>query len=218
MSTKVVKKRNWTFVLYPESAPADWLERLQKTGLQCEISPLHDKDTNPDGTPKKAHYHVIVCYSGPTSYTVVKALTDSLRQPIPQALEQVKGMHRYFTHQDNPEKYQYDPKEIRTLNGFNILDYSDPTRSEVLEYKKELFALIRSQRMTEYSALIDFLMDNEMSDLLDCAASNTVLFTNYIRSRRYALSIEAVESENEKLRQEVQDMQNLLDALRKRPR
>lgn len=214
MSTKVVKKRNWTFVLYPESAPADWLERLQKTGLQCEISPLHDKDKDPEGTPKKAHYHIIVCYSGPTSYTVVKALTDSLRQPIPQALEQVKGMHRYFTHQDNPEKYQYDPKEIRTLNGFNILDYSEPTRSEVLEYKKELFALIRNHKIVEYSALIDFLMDNEMSDLLDCAASNTVLFTNYIRSRRYS----AMESENEQLRKELEDTKNLLDAIRKRPR
>ena len=76
MAQKVVKKRNWTFVLYPESAPADWLEKLQLTGLQAEISPLHDKDINPDGTVKKAHYHIIVCYSGPTSYTVVKGLTD----------------------------------------------------------------------------------------------------------------------------------------------
>lgn len=45
---KNIKKRNWAFVLYPESAPADWREQLQKTGLQCAISPLHDKDMNPD--------------------------------------------------------------------------------------------------------------------------------------------------------------------------
>ena len=43
-----------------------------KTGLQCAISPLHDKDMNPDNTPKKPHYHVILTYSGPTSYNVVK--------------------------------------------------------------------------------------------------------------------------------------------------
>ena len=73
---KNIKKRNWAFVLYPESAPADWREQLQKTGLQCAISPLHDKDMNPDNTPKKPHYHVILTYSGPTSYNVVKALTD----------------------------------------------------------------------------------------------------------------------------------------------
>ena len=91
---KNIKKRNWAFVLYPESAPADWREQLQKTGLQCAISPLHDKDMNPDNTPKKPHYHVILTYSGPTSYNVVKALTDGFNQPIPQALEQVRGYYR----------------------------------------------------------------------------------------------------------------------------
>ena len=40
---KNVKKRNWAFVLYPESAPENWREELQKTGLQCAISPLHDR-------------------------------------------------------------------------------------------------------------------------------------------------------------------------------
>ena len=117
---KNIKKRNWAFVLYPESAPADWREQLQKTGLQCAISPLHDKDMNPDNTPKKPHYHVILTYSGPTSYNVVKALTDGFNQPIPQALEQVRGYYRYLTHKDNPEKAQYDEREIKTINGFNI--------------------------------------------------------------------------------------------------
>ncbi|NMB00257.1 MAG: hypothetical protein GX971_01850, partial [Firmicutes bacterium] len=26
-TTKNVKKRNWAFVLYPESAPSDWMEQ-----------------------------------------------------------------------------------------------------------------------------------------------------------------------------------------------
>ena len=43
------KKRYWAFVLYPESAPSDWKDILQSTGLVCAISPYHDKDINPDG-------------------------------------------------------------------------------------------------------------------------------------------------------------------------
>ena len=58
--SKNVKKRNWAFVLYPESAPADWKEQLQLSGLMGAISPLHDKDINPTGGPKKAHYHVVL--------------------------------------------------------------------------------------------------------------------------------------------------------------
>ena len=118
MATKNnVKKRNWAFVLYPESAPSDWREQLQLTGLQCAVSPLHDKDVNPDGEPKKAHYHIIVCYSGPTSFNVVKGLTDKLNQPIPIALEQIRGYYRYLTHKDNPEKYQYSADDVFTNNS-----------------------------------------------------------------------------------------------------
>ena len=58
----VVKKRNWAFVCYPESMPKNWLEILQETGSPIAISPLHDKDKDPDEKEKKAHYHVIICW------------------------------------------------------------------------------------------------------------------------------------------------------------
>ena len=181
---KNVKKRNWAFVLYPESAPENWMEELQKTGLQCAISPLHDKDINPDNTPKKPHYHVILTYSGPTSYNVVKALTDGFNQPIPQALEQVRGYYRYLTHKDNPEKAQYDEREIKTINGFNIADFSELTRSEVTQIKKSLQSLIRQYGITEYAELMDYLQDGEMNVEYEVASSNTYFFDKYIASRR----------------------------------
>lgn len=182
--SKNVKKRNWAFVLYPESAPADWKEQLQLSGLMGAISPLHDKDINPTGEPKKAHYHVILTYSGPTSYNVVKALTDSLNQPIPQALEQVRGYYRYLTHKDNPEKAQYDEREIKTINGFNIADFSELTRSEITQIKKSLQLLIRQCGITEYAELMDYLQDKEMNVEYEVASNNTYFFDKYIASRR----------------------------------
>lgn len=184
MASKNVKKRNWAFVLYPESAPENWRELLQKTGLQCAVSPLHDKDLNPDGEHKKAHYHVIVCYSGPTSYNVVKTLTDSLCCPIPQALEQVRGYYRYFTHKDNPEKFQYEEREITTINGFSIMDFVELTKSEVMGIKRELQLLIRKADIIEYADLMDLLQDNEMVQQYDVASCNTYFFEKYISSRR----------------------------------
>lgn len=181
---KNTKKRNWAFVLYEESAPKDWREQLQKTGLQCAISPLHDKDLNPDNTPKKPHYHVILTYSGPTSYNVVKALTDSLNQPIPQALEQVRGYYRYFTHKDNPKKAQYDEREIKTINGFNIADFTELTRSEIVQIKKNLQSLIREYGIIEYADLMEFLQDAEMNVEYEVASNYTIFFDRYISSRR----------------------------------
>ena len=178
------EKRNWAFVLYPESAPVDWRDLLQKTGLQCAVSPLHDRDLNPDGEPKKAHFHVIICYSGPTSFNVVKALTDSLCCPIPQALEQVRGYYRYFTHKDNPEKFQYQESEISTINGFSIMDFVELSKSEVLSIKRELQSLIRSADILEYSDLMDLLQDSDMIQQYDVASCNTYFFEKYISSRR----------------------------------
>ena len=184
MATKNVKKRNWAFVLYPESAPENWRELLQQTGLQCVISPLHDKDIDPDGNPKKAHHHIILVYSGPTSFNVVKQLTESLKQPIPQALEQVRGYYRYLTHKDNPEKAQYSEDDIETINGFNIADFVELTKSEVNAYKRKLQELIIKLECYEYCDFMDFLLDSEMLTEYDIASNNTYFFEKYISSRR----------------------------------
>lgn len=181
----IVKKRNWAFVLYPESAPEDWRDKLQLTGLQIAISPLHDKDLNADNTLKKAHYHVILVYGSPTTYNNVKSLTDALRQPIPQALEQVRGYYRYFTHKDNPEKYQYSESNITTINGFNISDFVEMSKSEVVILKRHLQTLIREKDILEYSEFLDYIQDNGTSEEYDVASSHTIFFNTYIKSRRY---------------------------------
>ena len=104
----MVKKRNWGGVVYPESAPEDWIEILKLKGITFAISPLHDKDINPTGEEKKEHYHIIMCFTGPTTDTTVNQIMKELNQPIAIPLESVRGYYRYFTHKDNPEKHQYN--------------------------------------------------------------------------------------------------------------
>lgn len=184
MATKNVKKRNWAFVLYPESAPQDWVDQLKQSGLKCAVSPLHDRDTNPTGEAKKAHYHVIVCYDGPTTYNNVKGLTDRLNQPIPQPLEQVKGYYRYLTHQDNPEKAQYSSADIQTLNGFDIREYVELSRSDVIRLMKEVQQLIRDNGLTEYGQLMNILLDGgeATADMYEVASSHTLFYRAYLTS------------------------------------
>lgn len=183
-----VKKRNWTFVLYPESAPSDWQEQIKLSGLMSAISPLHDKDINPTGEAKKAHYHILLVYSGPTTYNAVAKFTASLNATIPQPLESVRGMYRYFSHKDNPEKYQYNESDIVTVNGFNIADLVELTKSEVNEVKARVLHLIREVDIIEYADLIDFLTDNEMLVEYDVAVNNTFFFNSYITSRRNSIN------------------------------
>lgn len=189
-NNKSIRKRHWAFVAYPDSLPENWFDLLKQTGLTGAISPLHDKDVNADGEVKKPHYHIIVSFNGPTSYAVVNELTDKLHASIPQALEQIRGYYRYFTHADNPEKYQYDEKDIKSFNGFNISDFIELTKSEINTIKRELQKLIDDKELYEYCDFMDYLLlHEEMINEYDVASSNTYFFDRYISSKRNKLKI-----------------------------
>ena len=157
------KGRYWAFVLYLDSAPEDWQDRLQQTGLSIAISPLHDKDFNPTTEKKKSHYHIILCWDGPTTYKNVCSLVcDELRQPHPIKIEAVRGYYRYLTHKDNPEKAQYNENDIKLLNGFNIEDYDVLTERDQRILADQIEDIIESANIIEYRKLIQFLRDNAL--------------------------------------------------------
>lgn len=134
----------WSFITYPESADKDWKERLQLLGCELAISPLHDKDKwdhdSPEvvdeetgeiieekgsrykfGDKKKEHYHCIIKFEKMTSYKEAnKIVRDITKGPYLQKCMSLKGQYEYFTHTNNPDKYQYDKREIERYNGFII--------------------------------------------------------------------------------------------------
>lgn len=185
MKENKTKKRIWTCVVYPDSLPANWIDELKLSGLKIAISPLHDKDYNADNTQKKSHYHLILVYGNPTTFNNVANFTQgNLHGTIPQALESVEGMYRYFTHKDNPEKAQYEAKDIVCINGFNIYDFVEIKKSELLKIKKELQDVIATHDFTEYCDFIEFIKTTDNDNYFDVASSNTIFFNTYISSRR----------------------------------
>lgn len=187
-----IKKRNWAFILYLDSAPSNWRDILQETGCMFAISPYHDKDLNPDGSSKKPHYHIIICYDGPTTYKVVKRICDLVNATIPQPLEQIRGYYRYFTHLDNPEKYQYDDREITTINGFDINNFVELSYTEVSRYLIQLQNIIKDKKILEYADLLDYLLENDLFDMWDVARNHTLLLNTYISSRRFKTKNEKI--------------------------
>lgn len=179
------KKRNWTFVLYPESAPDNWRDILQQTGLEIAISPLHDSDRDPTGDLKKPHYHIILCYNNTVTGRMVKSLVDDLNQPIPMPIDSVKGLYRYFTHKDNPDKYQYSENDIMTLNGFDILDFSDLSTGDKSKIRVELVKFIKENDIDEYSDFIDKIIEIDKPDFLLVAMTSTIFFNAYLCSKRH---------------------------------
>lgn len=112
------RTRNFATVVYPESAPADWMERLDQHHIAALVSPLHDKDKNPSGEPKKAHYHVLLMFESPADYeSKVAPIFAEIGGVGRETVGSARGYARYLCHLDNPEKAQYSPSEVRCMGG-----------------------------------------------------------------------------------------------------
>lgn len=182
-----MKKRNWTFELYDDSCASDWEEYLISTGVPFAYA-YHDKDFTEIGEPKKPHYHVLICYDGPTTYNSVKELADRVKSAngVVQPVGSVRGIIRYFCHLDNPDKYQYPEDIVQCRNGFDPKNYFSLTVSQQKAFKRKVTQFIRDNDIEEYAELIDVLLDTDEMDMYDIASQNTFYFTQYIKSRAHA--------------------------------
>ena len=180
MAAKVKRGRNWTIIVYPDSAPDDWRDQLDQLHIQWIESPLHDKDTNPDGTVKKAHWHVLLLFEGNKSYQQVKDITAKLNTVNPQRVESARGMVRYMVHLDNPEKYQYDVKDIKAHGGADIDSLMKPTTTNRLQTLKEIIAYIHDNQVTNFMDLLMYAIQNNDDWFNIMADYNTLFITKAI--------------------------------------
>jgi hypothetical protein len=155
MTKGIVKGRDWTFIVYPESAPENWREIIDETHMRWVESPLHDKDSNEDGEVKKAHWHILLSSDGPITEKAVRQITDKLNCPAPRKVGSSKGLIRYMIHMDNPEKYQYPIDEIIGHNGADVASYFELTKTDKITAMKEIVSYIYENEVCNYA---DFLM------------------------------------------------------------
>lgn len=180
MTKKDDRVRTWTFIVYPESAPENWRELLDEYHIPWVESPLHDKDINPDGSVKKAHWHVILLFDGKKSYEQVKELTDTINAPIPQKTANTKGLVRYLIHMDNPEKYQYKRDEIVCHCGADIDEYFALSVSSRRAVLWEIIDFIQDSRVENFSDFIGFCLETENREWFDIAMNHNTLAINKV--------------------------------------
>lgn len=186
-NSKDVRGKFWCFVLYPESAPENWVEVLNLSGLAWACSPLHDKDKNPDGSAKKEHYHIIVIWRNDTTYNAVKQFTHvDLNSTVPQVLKSPVGYYRYFTHEDNPEKASYSKKDITSGNGFDIADYTKLTKEQLMMLHAQLTQMVVDNGIDNYADVCMMAMSMGF-DEYEMVVSHTIHFNNLCKSVAYRM-------------------------------
>lgn len=196
-SVKDNRKRNWTVVVYPESAPENWREILDDEHIEWVESPLHDKDINPDGSIKKPHWHIMLLFNGNKSYEQIKEITDKINAPIPKYVQSVRAMTRYFAHLDNPEKAQYAVSEIRGHGGVDLAELLKPTASSRYEMIADMVEYIKQHGITEFIDFVDFAKNTHYDDWFPLLCdSASFIIREVIKSNRHkpsrSLALEAL--------------------------
>ena len=180
------KTRGYALVIYPESLPTDYIERINNLHMQCLLSPLHDKDTNPNGEPKKPHYHLMLLFDGPQTEKRAKEVFQEVtgaEVPYVEQLNSIPGMARYLCHLDNPEKYQYPKAEVQEFGGARYLELIEKVADNI-EILSRIFDIIEDEDIFSYRKLIQILKNQP--DLFRIATqSNTLAISTYLRARQW---------------------------------
>lgn len=183
---KDTRTRNWTIVLYPDSAPSNWRDIIDDMHIEWIESPLHEHDKNANGEDKKAHWHILLMFGGVKSYEQVCELIAPLNCPIPERCHNAKAMVRYMAHLDNPDKHQYSVQDIKPHGGVDINEMMRPNSSERYEYIKEMITYIKSNSIIEFQDLIDYAMAEQSDTWFPLLCDNSAyVIERYIKSQRH---------------------------------
>lgn len=177
------RTRNWAFIVYPDSAPPNWRDILDDSHVEWVESPLHDKDVNLDGEPKKPHFHCVVCFGGLKSWDQVIEFLQPLNCPIPQRVNNLKSAVRYFCHLDNPEKYQYPLSGIVGHGGIDIDSVFKVSVRERYLIIAEICQEIRLRRFATMADLMDIAMTEHFDDWWPLLCDNSCyIVSQYLKS------------------------------------
>lgn len=178
------RTRNYATVVYPESAPDNWKEFLTEFFIPAFISPLHDRDINPGGEPKKPHFHVIIMFDSVKTVDQAKAVFDKIGGVGCEVIASIRGYARYLCHLDNPEKAQYDPEQVSCLCGS---DYPGTCSLVTDKYKviEEMIDWCSENNCYSYVALMMYSKSERRDWFRSLCDNSTIVMKEFLKSLKW---------------------------------
>lgn len=178
------RTRNFATIVYPESAPENWQDILAQQFIPAFISPLHDKDINPTGEQKKAHYHVVIMFDGVKTDEQAKEIIDLIGGVGLERVNSIRGYARYLCHLDNPDKAQYEQSDVRSLCG---ADYIGTIGLIIDKYKAigEILDYCKENNETSYARLLEYCREERFDWFRVLCDNGTYVVETYLKSRSW---------------------------------
>nr|CRY94590.1 hypothetical protein [uncultured prokaryote] len=190
---KTRRTRTYTCIVYPDSAPDNWRDIIDGYHIEWAASPLHDRDINADGSAKKPHWHVLLCWDSVKTPEQAGEVAQAVNGTIVQPVQSVRALLRYMCHLDNPDKAQYDKAMLETHGG---LDASSALRTAdvaVSVLVRDMLSWCRDNGVTELCDLMDYAAECEPDWWDALLHSCAYVVGQYLKSRRYKLEMQALQ-------------------------
>lgn len=188
------RTRNWTVIFYPEDLPEDWKEQVDNLHVKWIEGPVHDRDTNPDDTPKKVHIHTLFMFEAVKNINQVVELLGEvfgysesgsiIGVATPQRVTDRSAIVRYMAHLDHPSKAQYDVNDIVGHNGADVAEVLRYSVTETLNMMIEIEEYIENNHITEYATLCRLIRYTHPDWYQIVVTKNTFHFRTFVNSYR----------------------------------
>lgn len=175
------RTRNYATVVYPESAPDNWQVILAEQCIPTFISPLHDKDVNPTGEPKKPHFHVLIMFDGVKTSEQARAVFDLIGGVGTEVVQSLRGYARYLCHLDNPEKHQYNIDDVVSLAGADYRSIIGLATDKYVAIGEMMDFCITNQVMS-YAQLLVYSRHNRQDWFRTLVDSSTMVMKEFLKS------------------------------------
>lgn len=178
--------RNFACVVYPdsESTPEHWRSILEEFKTPVLVSPLHDKDFNVTGEPKKPHFHVLIFFEGMKSPEQVRELFDQIGGVGLETVNSLRGYARYLCHLDNPDKHQYLPSDVLQLSGADFFDIIS-LPSDRYGMIGEMIDYCQAEYIFSYAALLIYARSYREDWFRILCDSATIVMKEFLKSLRW---------------------------------
>ena len=187
-TAKEERARLFATIVYPESAPEDWQDRLEALHIPALVSPLHEFDTTKDGEVKKPHWHVLWRTHGKQKMSQAQEIANLIGGA--GAVERVHdyaAYARYLCHLDDKDKHQYSPADVREFGGEVWAECALSATEQADAALDEIEAYIDEHTIRSYSQLLR-MVRAEHPEWLRHVRSHTYHLSELVKAISYECS------------------------------
>lgn len=192
----------YTFLVYPESAPEDWIEKLRNFHIPMYLS-QHDMDNDMGHLGmKKEHWHIMAMFDSLKPLDCCDEMIEAVKGVKPPindfVIKSKRAYARYLLHYDDPAKYPYyKDHQVIELSGAD--PYEEVIKSKSQQDFEEMQTIQDIQDYMEKKGIYNFAAAQRLvrhtgnTEWFQCMKVNAYYFHAWFKSFNDPLVTEAFE-------------------------